>query len=431
MSPSVAAVRDRAAGAMRSPWVRGVAGTAGTRMVVLVLGLGSTVALARGLGPEGRGVYALAMTLATLGVIALNLGFHTANSYFASRERETLPTLAANTLTLAVVVAAVGGVVLALMRALGGRTDPLPFGLAVLVVAWLPVGLVFIQLQPLLVVIGRLRRFNVAEAGWQMTSVVLVVVLWATDRLTPTSAFVVVLASFVGGTLAVAAGLGSAWVPRPRPSASLFKRAFPYAARTYATTLTGFALVRLDIFLVENRLGTRQVGLYAVAVTICEAIQILPTTIGALLLPRVAALSDETERWALTRRVLLVTGAGMVGICAGVAALARPAVRLLYGAPFLPSTTPLYWLLPGIVLLGANAVLIHYFLGVGMPPIIVVAQGSAVALNIGLELVLLGPLGLAGAGLASTVAYGAMFAATLTHATARRRRLVVTPAMLI
>lgn len=414
-------MRDRLARLTGSPWVRGVASTAGTRMVVLILGLGSTVALARGLGPTGRGVYALAMTMATLGVVALNLGFHTANTYFASRERETMPALISNTFALAVVVGAVGAVVLTLAHALGVSTDPLPFALALLVVAWLPVGLVFIQLQPLLLVVERLRLFNVAEAGWQLTSVALVVALWATDRLTPTSAFVAVLAAFVGGTLAVTLGLGAAWRPRPRPSLSLARRALPYAARTYATTLTGFALVRLDIFLVENRLGTREVGLYAVAVTICEAIQVLPTTIGALLLPKVAALTDDVERWAITRRTMIATGGIMVVVCGLAALAARPAVRIIYGDEFLPSVTPLYWLLPGIVMLGTNAVLMYYFLGVGMPTLVVVGQGVAVVLNIGLELLLLDPLGLAGAGLASTIAYGAMFAATLGYASVWRR----------
>jgi O-antigen/teichoic acid export membrane protein len=112
----------------------------------------------------------------------------------------------------------------------------------------------------------------------------------------------------------------------------------------------------------------------------------------------------------------------MVAICSLAGVVARPAIRVVYGQAFLPSTTPLYWLLPGIVLLGANAVLIHYFLAVGMPALVVAMQGVAVVLNIGLELVLLSTLGLAGAGLASSVAYGAMFAATLAYASVWRRR---------
>ena len=424
MTVAVAGWRDRMTHTARNPWVRGVAGTAGTRIVVLVVGLAATVALARGLVPTGRGVHALAMTVATLGVVALNLGFHTANTYFASRERDTLPTLVANTFAMAGAIALAGTLLLAAARVFGLDPDPLPFALAVLVVAWLPVGLLFIQLQPLLLVVDRLRMYNLAEAGWQLTSVALVVVLWATGHLTPTTAFAVTLGALAAGTVLIARDLRPVRRPRLRPSVPLFRRALPYAARTYATTVTGFALVRLDIFLVEGRLGTRQVGLYAVAVTICEAIQVLPTTIGALLLPKVSAVSDGAEQWRMTRRVLVVTAPVMLGICGLVALVARPAIRLLYGDAFLPSVTPLYWLLPGIVLLGINAVLIHHFLAVGMPSTIVVAQAAAVALNIGLELVLLGPMGLAGAGLASTVAYGAMLAATLAYASVWRRRQV-------
>ena len=422
MTVTVAGVRETVARTARSPWVRGVAGTAGTRLVVLVVGLASTVALARGLGPTGRGIHALAMTLATLGVVVLNLGFHTANTYFASRERETLPTLISNTLALAGVVALLGVVFLAVGRFFGLDTDPLPFMLVALVVAWLPVGLAFIQLQPLLLVLGRLRTFNIAEAGWQLTSVALIVILWATGRLTATAAFAVTLAAFIAGTLLVTRELRVAWRTRPRPSLQLFRRALPYAGRTYATTVTGFALIRLDILLVQSRLGTREVGLYAIAVTIGEAITILPATIGALLLPKLSAMTDEAERWAVTRRVLLATATLMVAICGLVAIVADPAIRLLYGEAFLPSRTPLYWLLPGIVLLGANAVLIHYFLAVGMPRVVVVAQALAVALNIGLEVVLLDRLGLAGAGVASTIAYAALFAATLAYASRWRRR---------
>ena len=117
-----AGLRDLAARTAGNPWVRGVAGTAGTRLVVLVLGLGSTIALAHGLGPTGRGVYALAMTFATLGVVALNLGFHTVNTYFASREPETLPTLISNTFALAAAVGAAGALLLGVSRVLGFET---------------------------------------------------------------------------------------------------------------------------------------------------------------------------------------------------------------------------------------------------------------------------------------------------------------------
>jgi O-antigen/teichoic acid export membrane protein len=417
-----AGVRKHVSQIAGNPWVRGVASTAATRVGVLIVGLTSTVALARGLGPTGRGIHALAVTLATVGVVALNFGFHNANTYFASRDRETVPALMANTLMLAGFVGVLGALMLAGIRLMGVSTAPLPFVLVVLVVAWLPIGLTFIQLQPLLVVVERLRLFNVAEAGWQLTGAALVLLLWAEGRLTPTTAFGVTLAALVAGTIAVMGGLRTAW-RRMRPSRALFRRALPYAARSYGTTIIGLALIRLDIFLVEAKLGTSEVGLYAVAVSIGEVIMIVPATIGALLLPRLAGLTDEGQRWAITRRVLLVTAAMLSVICMLVAAVAAPAIRMIYGEAFLPSTTPLYWLLPGIGLLGLNGVLMHYLLAVGLPPRVVAYQAMAVALNIALELVLLDRLGLAGAGIASTIAYAVTFCVSFAAATGYRRRV--------
>jgi O-antigen/teichoic acid export membrane protein len=419
---------EKVASAARSPWVRGVASTSATRVTVLIVGLGSTVALARGLGPTGRGVYALAMTLATLGVVVLNLGFHTANTYFASREPESLPVLVSNTFVRAAAVGALGLSLVVAVRALGIQPEPLSFGLIVLVVAWVPMGLVFIQLQPLLLVLGRHRQFNVTEGGWQIGAVALVVTLWVTGNLTPTSAFLVTLAALLAGAVAVTLSVVSLRGPLAKPSMTLLRRALPHAVRSYALTVTGILVIRLDIFLVESRLDTRQVGLYVVAVTICEAIQILPATIGALLLPKLAGLTNEVQQWEIARRVTLATGAVMVVLCGVVALVAEPAVRLLYGEDFSASTAPLYWLLPGIALLGINAVLVHYFLAVGVPSSILVAQALAVALNIGFGIILLGPMGLSGAALASTIAYGFMFASTLAYAlmcSRRRERAVI------
>lgn len=413
---------ERALQTVNNPWVRGVATTAGTRAVVLVFGLGSTIALARGLGPSGRGVYALAMTAATLGVVILNLGFHTANTSLASRERETIPKLVSNTFAMAAATASAGVLLLALSRILGIDPDPIPLGLAVLVVAWVPVGLVFVQLQPLLLVLGRLRRYNAAEGTWQIASVALVLGLWATGHLTPTSAFLVTLLAFAAGATAVALNVGWFRHPKPRPSIRLFRRALPYATGSYATTVTGIALLRLDLFVVESRLGTSQLGLYSVAATICEAIQILPGTIGALLLPKIAALPDDIERWAVTRRVVLITAVLMLLVCGAVALLAEVGIETVYGAEYSASAAPLYWLLPGIVFLGINTILIYHFLAGKVPGFIIVAQGLAVVLNLGLDIVLLDPLGLVGAGLASTIAYGAMLAMTLGYALVWRRR---------
>lgn len=411
------------------PWARNVASTVGARVGVLVLGLGSTVALARGLGPGGRGVYALAMTIATVGLIIVNFGFHTTNTVLAASEPRTLSRLVSNSLAMASTCSVIGVAVLAGWWLLGFTTGPFSPLLLLLAICWLPVGIVFLQLQPLLLVMGGVRQFNLAEGGWQLASVALVMALWTTGRLTPVGAFAAVLAAFAAGSVYVVASLRRAWKPLALPSVGLLRRMLPTATRSWAIGITSIALVRLDVFIVASFLDTRAVGLYAVAVTICEAIMVVPATVGSLLLPKLAAMPDEESRWASMWRVLVVTVAGTACISILAGLLAKPAIRLIFGSEYGDAISVLYWLLPGVVLLAAHTVLIHHFLAIGTPPLVVGFQVIAVVLNLGLALLLLRPLGLAGAGVASTAAYGAVLAMTATYALrCRSRARAVLPA---
>src|SRR3989442_8842856 len=72
--------------------------TFATRVFLIGAGVVASVMVARALGPEGRGLYAVAGALAGVGVQFGNLGLHSANTYFAARDRGLLPRLAGNSL---------------------------------------------------------------------------------------------------------------------------------------------------------------------------------------------------------------------------------------------------------------------------------------------------------------------------------------------
>jgi len=59
--------------------------TAGAQAISLIVGLGTSVILARVLGPEGKGSYTLAMLLPSLIVTFGNLGIGPATVYYVTR----------------------------------------------------------------------------------------------------------------------------------------------------------------------------------------------------------------------------------------------------------------------------------------------------------------------------------------------------------
>src|SRR5262245_3497664 len=70
--------------------------TFATRAFLIGAGVAASVLVTRALGPAGRGLYAVAGVLTSIGVQFGNLGLHSANTFFVARDRRLLSRLAGN-----------------------------------------------------------------------------------------------------------------------------------------------------------------------------------------------------------------------------------------------------------------------------------------------------------------------------------------------
>ena len=102
----LAGVRERLHKMLSAAFVQQVLAMYVTRIVLIGIGLVTTVIVARILGPEGRGLYAVAMAIGAIGVQCGTLGLHTVNSYAVAKDRSSLPGLLGNTLAASAIVGA-------------------------------------------------------------------------------------------------------------------------------------------------------------------------------------------------------------------------------------------------------------------------------------------------------------------------------------
>ena len=94
--------------ARSSDFLHKVIETYATQISLIAIGLVTTVAVARALGPEGRGLYAVATAVGALGVQFGNFGLPASNTYYLSRDRALLPSLVGNSLLVSAVVGGFG-----------------------------------------------------------------------------------------------------------------------------------------------------------------------------------------------------------------------------------------------------------------------------------------------------------------------------------
>jgi O-antigen/teichoic acid export membrane protein/SAM-dependent methyltransferase len=404
---------DAAEAAIKAFWPR-VAGTAGTRLTLLLLYIVSSVLTARVLGPDGLGMLTVMMTIGLLGVQLGNLGLPSAVAYYAATDRRRLASLIGGSLLCGLgfgSVIAVGLMTLfRLLPALSPIASPTLLATAL---AWIPFGLLVSLLLGVLLGLERMRMYNGVQVAQSAAGFAIVLTLFAAGRASVTGFY---FASFVpliivSGALVVLLARGEHGGIEV-PSRALVESAAGYGFRAYLALLFSFTVLRFDLLMVSRMLGETAAGQYAVAAAGGDLITLPCAALGTVLF---GAVAGSGVRWDFVRRVTGQAALALLPVVIIAALLAGPAVRLVLGEEYMPAVAVIRWLLPGLYFLGINTILMHYFAATGMPVVTVVAPAAASVLNIALNLVLLPRVGIEGAAIASTIAYALMLGVSLAY----------------
>jgi antigen flippase len=401
-------------------FVRKVAATLVTRVMLVAIGLVTTVLVARILGPTGRGLYAVATTVGMLGVQFGNLGLHASNTYYVAKDRTLLPVLVGNTLVVAAAIGGGSAVTAYTLFALWPSAAPVSGMLLVLALAWIPLGLCYLLLQNLLLGIQEIRAFNTIELATKALAVAFILIVAVSGRVSTVNVFAAGL---------VALGISFWWSLHklvssagrgPSTSLDVFRDNIRYGLKAYFATLFMFLTLRMNLLMVGYIRGAEMAGYYSVAANLGEMVSMLPTVIGTVLFPKLSAMTQDEARWEFTKKTVLAT-TGLVAVVGPIAVLlARPIVATIFGNEFLPAVPAFIWLMPGVAVLSVNSIFMNFFASVGMPPITVYSPALAAVANIVLNYTLIPRLGIVGAAIASSAAYGLMLMCSLHYLAYRK-----------
>jgi O-antigen/teichoic acid export membrane protein len=376
------------------------------------------IIVARWLGAEGVGQLAVInVSVATIVQLG-SLGLPSANTYFIARDRNHLASAAINSLLFSFVVGsalALGLAELATLRpAWFGFVSPQLIGIAAISIPFQLLALIGLNI---FLALGQLRQFNLLDLVGQSSVLVnavvaLVILNRSLGMLVSLNTAASVVVSLVIAILLVSSArkLREGWTPdsrKWRADLSLMRKMMRYGLKFHISILAGALIFRADLLVVNHFRGAAEAGVYSVASQVAMMLMLLPAVIATLLFPRVTA---EQERGSeLTCRTTRHTTFVMLLIC--LAAIPGSfALPLLYGAGFKDVSIQLWILLPGVFLIGIEAVLVQYFTATGMPSAIPLFWLLTLVINICLVFALVPSFGARGAALASTISYSLVFA---------------------
>jgi O-antigen/teichoic acid export membrane protein len=382
-----------------------VAGTLGSTLIIVLLGLASGALVARMLGVDGRGDLAAIVLWPSIIAYVGDLGGPLAVAYLAAvrpAERVRLVQVALGTALAQSAILVVVGVPV-VMVGLARYPGEVPLGL-VLLAGFLPLNLATRYLNALHQGAGSFRRFNGVRLAVNGSYVAGVVVLFiaGAHSVGPVVAFV--LASNVVALCAAARGCSRAELT-PALDAGLMRDIFQYGLRGHIGNLTPIDSMQLDLLAVVVLLGAHDAGLYSVAASAALIVRGQATALGMVTLPTVAAARTKMERVVAAERLFRLGLALTVGLAAAIVASAPWTVGIVYGPEFGEAVPLVQVLGAGIVAASLRQVLGDGLRGLGQPLQGTIAElASLLAASVGLVL-LVPAIGAMGAALAVSFAY--------------------------
>jgi len=195
---------------------------------------------------------------------------------------------------------------------------------------------------------------------------------------------------------------------RRAPSGPLLLRNLAPGLRAVCINITGFLHLRVDYYMISWLLGASRLGIYGTAVTVAEAFGRLLTIVGPVVYTKSSAERDG-EFLSKVPFLLMTVALSATLLGALFACIGKTLLPIVFGPEFTEAYAPTLLLLPGIVFMGMTSVLSNFLAGKGYPISLLLATSVALAVNVGLNSILIRALGVNGASIASSVSYACWF----------------------
>lgn len=381
----------------------------------MILGLVISVLLARGLGAEGRGVYALAILLPTLIITFTNLGVPTATAYYIANRKYDLETALqqniALTLWLSLLTMSMGvGLSLWANKLL---FPGVAWQLLLLALIFIPFILLNANLTAILHGLQNFKAYNFVGIFPQFFTIFFLVLLVWLFKFEVGGALIANGSSQIATALILLVILkrNAARFPKPAffPDRQYARQILSFGSKSYLANAITFLNYRADMFLLNLLVGAGPVGIYAVTVGLTERLWVVSRSVSTVLFPKIASLeNEEIQRNRLTTMLARHIFGFNLFIGLLLFLLAEFFVTVLYGSEYYESAIALRFLIPGVVLTGMSRVLANDIAGRGRPGINTIHSIIALILNVALNLLLIPRMQASGAALASTISYSSI-----------------------
>jgi O-antigen/teichoic acid export membrane protein len=339
------------------------------RILAVAAGVIISVCLARFLGPEGRGAYAIFLSFVSLTTIIACAGTPEASVCLLGKQTSSFQTIVrANGLWAFAV-----GFPLILIFAYGFSEyakEKIPLGILFVVIASVALlRAVSTHIRYILLGVQNFTAYNIL-ATIETVGLLLFLLGLATVGSEITLPLIVI--AFTGNTTVVflisivfLAREKGYEPPRVKCSRSSFGSLTKLGPPIFVVGLASLLMQRMPIVWLEHEKGLGEAGVYAVAAAIPMLFANIPNIVSLVFFPKVARETNRESAAELCANTVRITLLFCLVACIPMIMLSRHLVVMLYGDQFLEGVVPLNILMFSASVGGVGSILYNYFAGSG------------------------------------------------------------------
>lgn len=392
---------------MRTGLHKSFLSTISAKLVVQVLGFLVSLYVIKLMGEAERGRYVLALSFVQLTVQFLNFGLHTSNTYYSSKEEHLYSGLQSNTIIITFLSLIVSILFFSFLKFLGILDfSNLDLGL---ISFSIPLSLMTLLQGGLLVGRKEYSKLNYLELGTKILGALgffFLVIYNVHDHEWFLAMNLVISGVWIFFSLL---GKNSISLPIKKFDMDLFKKSFKLGFVSYVGCVVAYLIFKIDLFLITYYLGEASLGTYSVAVSIIDAVLIIPAVFGQILFSEWTVTKNASERFNSYLKYLHFNFILLLLAAFAISLVIPHFFKYFFNNSFAGAAEYTIILSFAAVFIGTNMISMNFLGTKGMPIDIIIIPSVGLIINVISNIYLIPRLGIVGACYSSFIAYVSMF----------------------
>ncbi|MGA4320933.1 flippase [Ectopseudomonas hydrolytica] len=190
--------------------------------------------------------------------------------------------------------------------------------------------------------------------------------------------------------------------------ASYFVKALSYGWKAHCSNLCSYGMYRVDIYILSFFYGSAVVGVYSVAQQIIERFWMIAQAVSTVLFPRLTSLVGvDGGRSKVGLTALSAKWVFLSSVLCGILVyfLVTPFINTIFGPEFSKAALAVQILLPGMVFFNLSRIFASYTSSAGFVGYMAIVSCLCLMFSVGVNSVLTPVYGIEGAALATSISY--------------------------